>query len=109
MFTILGGTKGYLTKLLITSFRRLLKLVGVDEVTYNELVEEIVVKREDASYKWSELQPKIIGVLIETYSLPKHNIHLDNISLGWDKMDALIDNIITLGLTPLMQTTHSGT
>ena len=67
-----------------------------------------MVKREDASYKWTELQPKIIGVLIETHSIPKHSVHLDNVSLSWDKMDALIDNIITLGLTPLMQTTHSG-
>ena len=88
--------------------RRLLKVIGVDEVSYNELVEEIVVKREDAQFQWTELQPKIIAVLLETYSMPQANIHLDNISLSWDKMDALIDNIITLGLTPLMQTTHSG-
>lgn len=67
-----------------------------------------MVKREDAQFQWIELQPKIIAVLLETYSMPKANIHLDNISLSWDKMDALIDNIITLGLTPLMQTTHSG-
>ena len=59
--------------------RRLLKIVGIEEVSYNELVEEVIVKREDPSFNWLELQPKVIAVLLETYTLPKHSIHLDNI------------------------------
>ena len=48
-------------------------------MSYNELVEEVIVKREDPSFNWLELQPKVIAVLLETYTLPKHSIHLDNI------------------------------
>ena len=89
------------------TFRKIMRLSGVNEVWYNELLEEVVVMREDSSFTWEELQPKVIGVLIEVYGT-QPNVHLDHVSLKWDKQDALIDNIIEMGLKPLMQTTNSG-
>ena len=108
--------------------RRLLKIVGVDEVAYDELIEEISVRREDEAYAWADLKPKIIAALIEVFQeavmshqlakmshnsgMTHHSIkdayHLDNLSVRWDREDGIIDNIISAGLKPVLNQTNSG-
>ena len=102
--------------------------MGVDEVAYDELIEEISVRREDEAYAWTDLKPKIIAALIEVFQeavmshqlakmshnsgMTHHSIkdayHLDNLSVRWDREDGIIDNIISAGLKPVLNQTNSG-
>ena len=70
-------------------------------------MEEILVKREDTTYGWVDLKPKIIGVLIEIYSdtRPRHDAKYDqDISVKWDKVRLHIKSRFRKKTTPLPPT-----
>jgi hypothetical protein len=80
-------------------------------VRYNELLGEIVVFRsdDDSFLYWADIKAKIIAILIEFLpSKMPGRIDDNDLADHWTKEDKLIDDIIILGLTPIMKETHSG-
>ena len=90
-------------------FRQILNVAGVTEVRYNELSDEIIVFRsEEELVYWSDLKAQVIAILIEFLPHKSHPIDDNELADHWTAEDKLIDNVITVGLKPVMKKSSSG-